>query len=44
MYVYLYVYYIYMLGAKRGFGQSMDRAAQSMDLRFAQPIHGLSLA
>ena len=35
---------MHMLGAKRGLGQSTDRAAQSMDLRFAQPIHGLSLA
>ena len=32
---------IYMLGAKRRFGQSTDCPAQSMDLRFAQPIHGL---
>ena len=30
-----------MLGAKRRFGQSTDCPAQSMDLRFAQPIHGL---
>ena len=32
---------LYMLGAKRRFGQSTDWPAQSMDLRFAQPIHGL---
>ena len=30
-----------MLGAKRRFGQSTDCPAQSMDLRFAQPIHRL---
>ena len=30
------VYYMYMLGAKRRFGQSTDCPAQSMDLRFAR--------
>ena len=34
-------YYVYLLGAKRRFGQSTDCPAQSMDQRFAQPIHGL---
>ena len=28
--------WLYMLGAKRGFGQSTDCAAQSMDLCFAR--------
>ena len=30
----------YMLGAKHGFVQSMDCAAQRVDPRFAQMIHG----
>ena len=32
---------IYMLCANHGSGQSMDRAAQSMDPCFARAIHGL---
>ena len=32
---------IYMLGAKYGFAQSMDCAAQIMDPYFAREIHGL---
>ena len=32
---------MYMLGAKYGFAQSMDCAAQTMDPYFARAIHGL---
>ena len=35
-----YIYY-YMLGAKYGFAQSMDCAAQTMDPYFVRAIHGL---
>ena len=33
--------YVYMLGAKYGFAQSMNCAAQTMDPHFARAIHGL---
>ena len=32
---------MYMLGAKHGFAQSVDCAAQIMDPYFARAIHGL---
>ena len=32
---------MYMLGAKHGFGQSMDGTAQSVDPSFARTIHAL---
>ena len=40
----MYMYTHCMLGAKHGFAQSMDCAAQSMDPHFAQTIHGLRSA